>query len=55
MTPAARLLSFLLLLAVMFTCAYAAGARLGPVAPAHQRPVPGMHMEMGAGSAATRS
>jgi len=46
MTPAARLLSFLLLLAVMFTCAYAAGMRLGPVAPAHPQPVPGMHMGM---------
>ena len=55
MTPAARLLSFLLLLTIMFTCAYAAGTRLGPVAPAHPQPVPGMHMGMGMGSARLRS
>ncbi|HEX4256465.1 MAG TPA: hypothetical protein VH089_15325 [Streptosporangiaceae bacterium] len=33
MSPAAKLCGFLLLLAVVFGGAYAAGARIGPVAP----------------------
>ena len=33
MSPAAKLCGFLLLLAVVFAGAYAAGARIGPVAP----------------------
>ena len=42
MSPAAKLCGFLLLLAVMFGGAYAAGARIGPVAPggAPSSPVP---------------
>jgi hypothetical protein len=32
-SPAAKLCGFLLLLAVVFGGAYAAGARIGPVAP----------------------
>ena len=31
MSPAAKLCGFLLLLVVIFACAYAAGAHLGPV------------------------
>jgi hypothetical protein len=53
-SPAARLLGFLILLAVMFAGAYAAGARLGPVTPARQRPGQGATMQMSAGSAPAR-
>jgi hypothetical protein len=34
-SPAAKLCGFLVLLAVIFAGAYAAGARLGPVTTAH--------------------
>jgi len=53
-SPAARLLAFVLLLAVMFAGAYAIGARLGPVQLTHSQQNPGggsMHMPMGAGRA----
>ncbi|HTZ91779.1 MAG TPA: hypothetical protein VMB74_05240 [Streptosporangiaceae bacterium] len=57
-SPAARLLAFLLLLAVMFTGAYAVGAHLGPIAVTHSQQGPGGsqnmqmgHMPMGRGSA----
>ena len=56
-SPAAKLCGFLLLLAVVFAGAYAAGARMGPIAPGRapsdtSSPVPagpggaggGMHM-----------
>jgi hypothetical protein len=51
-SPAARLLAFVLLLAVMFGGAYAVGARLGPIALTHseQGPDSTMHMRMGGGS-----
>jgi hypothetical protein len=56
-SPAARLLGFLLLLAVMFAGAYAVGARLGPVELAHAPSTPSgtTHMKMGAASAQGRS
>jgi hypothetical protein len=56
-SPAARLLGFLLLLAVMFAGAYAAGARLGPLQLTHPPSSPGgtMHMNMGAGPARSRT
>jgi hypothetical protein len=51
-SPAARLLAFVLLLVVMFAGAYAVGARLGPVALTHSEQGPGgtMNMPMGRGS-----
>ncbi len=56
-SPAARLLGFLLLLAIMFAGAFTVGARLGPVTLAHAPRVPGgtMHMSSGSGPAADRS
>ena len=56
-SPAARLLGFLLLIAVMFAGAYAVGARLGPVELTHAPSTPGgsMHMNMGAGPTHGRS
>jgi hypothetical protein len=53
-SPAARLLGFLILLAVMFAGAYLAGARLGPITPSHSQPGQGGTMQMGAGSAPVR-
>ena len=51
-SPAARLLGFLFLLAVMFAGAYGVGARLGPVEMAHAPSAPNgtMHMNTGAGT-----
>jgi len=50
-SPAARLLAFVLLLAVLFTGAYAVGSRLGPIAPTHSpgggQNMPAGHMRMG--------
>lgn len=56
-SPAARLLGFLLLLAIMFAGAFAVGARLGPVALTHAPRAPGgtMHMSSGSGPAAGRA
>jgi len=47
-SPAARLFGFLVLLAIMFACAFAVGARLGPVTLTHQHG--GGSMQMGTGS-----
>jgi hypothetical protein len=47
-SPAVRLLGFLILLAILFAGAYAAGGRLGPVTLTHSRPGSGpMHMGSG--------
>lgn len=56
-SPAARLLGFLLLLAIMFAGAFAVGAHLGPVALTHAPHAPGgtMHMNSGSGPAAARA
>ena len=56
-SPAARLLGFLLLLAIMFAGAFTVGARLGPVALTHAPRVPGgtMHMSSGSGPAANQA
>ena len=56
-SPAARLLGFLLLLAIMFAGAFAVGARLGPVALTHAPRAPGgtMHMSSGPGPAADQA
>jgi hypothetical protein len=52
-SPAARLLGFLILLAILFAGAYAAGARLGPVTLTHSQPGNGpMQMHMGTGKSA---
>ena len=48
-SPAARLAGFLILLAIMFAGAYAAGARLGPVTLTHPPATHGGLMHMGAG------
>ncbi len=48
-SPAVRLLGFVLLLATMFAAAYAAGASLGPITMAHQGHGGGMHMSTGSG------
>lgn len=45
MSPAAKLCGFLIMLAVIFAAAYAAGAHLGPVSAGQSRPSGGpMHM-----------
>ncbi|HXB46879.1 MAG TPA: hypothetical protein VNW50_03880 [Streptosporangiaceae bacterium] len=51
-SPAARLLAFVLLLVVMFAGAYTVGARLGPIALTHSDQGSGstMHMPTGAGA-----
>ena len=51
LSPETRLLGFFVLLAVMFVLAYAAGTRVGPVAPTHEQMGNrgSMHMSMGAG------
>jgi hypothetical protein len=56
-SPAARLLGFLLLLAIMFAGAFAVGARLGPVELTHPPSAPGgsTHMNMGSGLAPDRT
>jgi hypothetical protein len=43
-SPASRLLGFIVLLAVMFVLAYLAGTRLGPVTFTHNQP--GQHSPM---------
>jgi len=48
-SPAARLSGFLILLAIMFACAFAVGARLGPVTLAHQHGHGSTQMDMGSG------
>jgi hypothetical protein len=53
-SPAARLLGFLILLAVMFAGAYAAGAGLGPITARHAPPGQGGTMQMSSGSGAGR-
>jgi hypothetical protein len=52
MSPAAKLCGFLILLAVAFTAAHAAGARLGPVTTGHGGPENGPAMNMNVGGAA---
>jgi hypothetical protein len=47
-SPAAKLCGFLLLLAIIFGSAYAAGAHLGPIAVNSPRPGNGQPMRMGA-------
>lgn len=49
MSPAARMLAFVLLLVAMFAVAYAVGAQLGPITLSHQQPGAHMRMPMGAG------
>lgn len=48
MSPAAKLYGFLLLLAIIFGSAYAAGAHLGPIAVNSPGPGNGQPMRMGA-------
>lgn len=52
-SPAARLLGFLFLLAILFAAAFAVGARLGPVELANTPGARGgtMHMNTGSGPA----
>ncbi len=50
-SPAVRLLSFLILLAVMFAVAYVVGSRLGPITVTHAH---GGSMQMGMGASPVR-
>jgi hypothetical protein len=50
-SPAAKLCGFLILLGVIFTAAYLAGARLGPVTTGHSPPTNERQMNMGAPAA----
>lgn len=54
MSPAAKLGGFLLLLAIIFGSAYAAGAHLGPIAVNSPGPANGQPMKMGAPGPAGR-
>ena len=47
-SPAAKLCGFLLLLGIIFSSAYAAGAHLGPIAVTSPGPANGQPMRMGA-------
>jgi len=47
LSAAAKLCGFLILLAVVFAGAYAAGARLGPVTTSYSQPAGGGSMNMG--------
>jgi hypothetical protein len=47
-SAAAKLCGFLVVLALIFTAAYTAGARLGPVTTGHNQPAQGHPMNMGA-------
>jgi hypothetical protein len=53
-SPAAKLCGFLLLLAIIFGSAYAAGAQLGPIAVNSPGPANGQPMKMGAPAPAGR-
>ena len=52
MSPAAKLVGFLLLLGAMFIGAHAAGARLGPVTAGYSQPANGRPMNMNMGATA---
>jgi hypothetical protein len=49
-SPASRLLSFFVLLAVMFVLAYLAGTRIGPVTLTHDQPANHSQMQMTSGA-----